>query len=182
VGTRARQAAFSINGGIAGLTGDGSEYWNRGFTAGGNGFFTISSYVMLGVRVSYNRWTPDDDMLVGDLGYAGIDWEVSGSRSAVEIAPSLRFLAPASEASPVTFFAQIGVGLYIMDAETAITASYAGRTETYTGKRSEDRIGVTFGAGIDIGYIEILPLYTVVATDEESTGYYSISAGAVFSF
>jgi hypothetical protein len=180
--TIARQITVSINGGPAVLTGDGSKFWNPGFDVGLNGFYRVTPHVLCGVRFSYSRWTPDEDELTGNFGYSGIYMNVSGSQAVVEIVPALRLLAPLGEESPFNFFVQAGVGLYLTSEKTTIEAAYAGQTETFEDERSENKVGMSFGAGINIGYFEILPLYTIVATDEESTRYYSINAGAVFSF
>lgn len=180
--TNAQRIAVSIDGGPAGLIGDGSELWNWGFNVGLNGFYRVTPNILCGARISYDRWTPDEDELVGNFGYAGIRMNVSGSQSVVEIAPAFRFLAPASEKSSVTVFGQIGVGLYLTREKTTIQAAYAGQTETFEDERSENKVGMSFGAGINISYFEILPLYTIVATAEEQTRYYSINAGAAFSF
>lgn len=181
-GVHALEGTLSMGGGVAGLTGDGNEYWNVGFTAGGHALFRITPYVMAGGRISYGRWGPDEEALVGELGHPGIAWDVAGSRTAVEIAPVVRFLAPTGEESSFKLFAQIGAGLYILNSETTVTASYAGQTETFADETSENKIGMSIGAGIDIGYFEILPLFTIVATEGASAGYYSIQAGAAFSY
>jgi hypothetical protein len=182
-GVHALQGTFGMGGGLAGLTGDGNGYWNLGFTAGGHALFRITPRVMAGGRISYCRWGPDEKTFVGELGYPGIAWEVNGSRTAVEIAPVVRFLASARDASRFQLFAQIGAGLYILNSETTITASYAGGTETFADEgTSENKIGMSVGVGIGISYFEILPLFTIVATEGASAGYYAIHAGAAFTF
>lgn len=181
--TIAREIDISINGGLADLTGYGSGFWNFGFAGGLNGFFRATPKVLCGIRFSYSRWTPDEDELTGDFGYAGIDMSVSGSQSVVEIGPALRLLAPVGEGSPITVFGQVGAGLYLVRGNITIEAAYAGRTETFEYyDRSENTVGASFGAGVTIGWFQILTLYTIVATEEESTRYYSINAGAAFSF
>ncbi len=182
-GVHALQGTLGMGGGITGLTGDGNEYWNAGFAAGGHALFRITPYVMAGGRISYGRWGPDEKTLVGELHYPGIVWEVTGSRTVVEIAPVVRLLAPTGERSRFRLFAEIGAGLYILNSETTIMVSYAGETETFADEEtSENKIGMSFGAGIDISYFEILPLFTIVATEGASAGYYSIHAGVAFTF
>ena len=173
---------MSVTGGVAGLTGDGSEYWKPGFTAGGNGFVRVTTHILMGVRISYSRWTPAEKTIFKDFGYPDIKRDISGSRSTVEIAPSVRFLAPMKDAFPFEVFAHIAAGLYIIDEETTITVSFANQVDTYTDGESDKRIGVSLGVGVDIGYIEILPMITVLPGEGKPNGYYSISAGAEFSF
>jgi hypothetical protein len=181
-GANAEGGIASVNGGISGLTGDGSEYWNIGFTGGVNGFYQFTPYVLFGGRISYSRWTPDEDKLISDLPYTDIEWDISGSLSSIEIAPSLRLLVPMNEETPVRPFAQLGVGLYLLSADANIEATYLGDTYNFSSEESENKVGVSFGAGVDIKFIEILPMYTIVATEGESTKYYSINVGAAFPF
>lgn len=182
-GAHALSGTVGVSVGPTGLTGDGNDYWRVGFSAGGTILLRITPYLMAGAHASYARFGPDEETLVGDLGYAGIRWDIDGFRSVTAIMPVVRFVAPAKAESIFRPFAQIAAGLCLLRGETTITASYAGITETFTEDEiSETKFGVCFGAGFDIGRFELLPRYTVVATEGASAGYYAIHAGAVFPF
>jgi hypothetical protein len=176
-----RRVSAGISGGLGFLSGTGSELWSTGLRIGAHGFFRIAPFASIGGCFSYNRWTPDEDALIGDLDYPEFDWDVSGSLSIIEIAPAVRLFALPEE-MPVQAFLQLGVGLYLIDAETTIDVSYAGESERFDDERSENKVGMSLGVGMSYRFFEILPSFTIAATEDGSTTYYSISAGASFAF
>ena len=177
----AQQMFYSVNIGISKATGDGSEDWNLGLCIGGNGFYPVNSNISIGGRIAYNRWTPNIDRI--EENEPSITWDASGSATIIEIVPSLRLTASASETQNVNFFGQFGTGVFLLNMDAKITGTDNGETyDLSAANQSESKLGISLGGGLIIGKtgskrFEILPLYHIIFTEDESTKYYSINIG-----
>ena len=183
----AQEMSFSANGGISNPVGDGSEYWNLGVSIGGNLFRSVSPNFSFGGRVAYNRWTPDEDKLLESV--AGIDpgisWDISGSATIIELVPSIRLLAPMGENQSASIFGQLGLGYFLLNMNAEVKGSYLGTTHEVSMDESESEVGLSVGGGLAIGekgrtQFEILPLYHIIFTEDETTKYFSVSLGVIF--
>lgn len=178
---RARpKASFTFGGGISNPVGDGSQYWNTGFSIAMNGFGYLSKNILLGGHVAYHRWTPDENELLTLVPDIGIDWDISGKATILELVPSVRLLALQPNAQSINVFAQVGFGYYFVNLDATIKASYLGMTYQESIEESENKLGVTLGGGIILGRkggfsLEILPLYRIVFTGDGNTKYFSVS-------
>ena len=190
-----QEMSFGVNAGISKAVDD--VYWNLGFSVGGNVFYSVSPNFSLGGRIAYNRWAPNQDWFVGlhdrDIMYHlnyppsnQIYWNVSGSgRTIIEIVPSIRILAPTAENQSVNFFGQLGLGFFLINQDVTVYGSYMGSSCEVYDKDSENKPGLSIGGGLTIGKkgstcFEILPLYHIIFTKDETTKYFSVSAGVVF--
>ncbi len=183
----AQEMSFSANGGISKPVGDGSEYWNLGFSVGGNGFYPVSPNISIGGRIAYNKWTPDEDEIIKSVSAIdpGIKWDISGSATIIEIIPSLRVLASPFINQSVNLFGQLGLGLFLFNLESKVKGTYMGSTYDVSIDDSETKVGISIGGGLTIGekgnaQFEILPLYHIIFTEDESTKYFSVNIGVLF--
>lgn len=177
---------FGLGGGISKATGDGSEYWNMGFNVNGEGFINISPNLLVGGRVAYNRWTPNQDELKKELAdFSDIAVDISGAATIIELVPTVRFVAAAGANQNAQVFGQFGAGYYLMNMKADISASFMGETVTETVDDSENKFGINLGAGVILGAagktkFSVYPMYNIVFTDEESTKYFTVNVGVVF--
>jgi len=165
--------------------GTGSEYWNPGFSIGGNAFYPVAPSLAVGGRIAYNRWTPDEEALTAPFAGYGIDWDISGSASIVEFVPAIRIAPPTPPNQSINFFGQFGFGLFQMNFTARVRGTYAGQTVETFSEDSEMKTGFSLGGGITVGGgkrlgFEILPLYHIILTEGESTKYFSVAVGVVF--
>jgi len=102
----------SFTAGVSFPVGDGSEYWNTGFSLGINGFTSVSrnNSFLIGVHFAYNRWTPDEDELTKDHRSSG--WDVIGHLSIIEVVPSIRLLTKQDKTQDINLFGQLGFGIF----------------------------------------------------------------------
>jgi hypothetical protein len=172
---------FGLGGGISKALGDGSEYWNLGFVVFGDVFVAASENMLIGGHVAYNRWSPNEDELLGSYAsIPGLTTDISGSASIIEIVPSIR-LTTSGEGQSVKFFGQGGAGIYILKMEADASASYMGQTFSMSIDHSESKFGINVGAGLIINeIIEVYPMYNNVFTEGESTTYFSVNVGVLF--
>lgn len=177
---------FGLNGGISKARGEGSEYWELGFAGGGHAFLRMSPNVWIGGRAAYNRWTPDEEELTSGYGVAGVDFDISGEATVIELVPSVRVVLPGTRAQGLNFFAQAGAGWYQMDFEATVKASFLKTTVEETVEFSDEEWGVNFGGGLMFGgtglCFEIFPLYNIIFTEDESTEYFSVNAGFLIGY
>lgn len=175
---------FNIGGGFSNLTGDNGEYWKPGFYLSGSLFFPVSSIVSLGGYVTYHRWQPDEEEIIEPFSGYGIDIDITGAATFIEIAPSVRFKF--STAESFEFFIQTGGGISLMKLDIKAEAAYLWIHEEASISESDNRACLLFGGGIILGAkgrmrFELLTLYHIVFTEGgERTEYFS--AGLGFGF
>jgi hypothetical protein len=178
-----RRTMKSLGGGISLPSGEGSKYWNTGFTFYGDILFPLSSSTYLGGRVAYNRWTPDANELASELvgytGNSGLRLDVSGAATIFEITPSLRFVSSSAANPSFKFFTHIGIGIYILnlEAEGKLTPEGGYNYVDFSLDESKTKFGLNFGLGVVLDIVTIYPLYNIVFTEDESTKYFSIILG-----
>ncbi len=182
--SNAQNLSFTAGGGITTFTGDGSEYWNMGFHLAGQGFFALTPNILIGGRIAYNRFSPDQDQFINEFDFGGVDISVSGSGSVVELLPSVRFQTAVSSDQSVVVFGQGGLGLYMASLDATVKISYQNYNWEETVGDSSSDFGFCFGGGIGFAAsenlkVEILPLYHIIPGDGGATNYFSVSASIV---
>lgn len=188
---------FGIGTGISKTLGDGSEYWNIGLNANGNLFYSLLDNVSIGGRIAYNRWGANKEKVMSELRSSSpSDYSIggiSGSINIIEISPNIKFLTTQREHQQVQFFAQAGIGYYIMNGKAQYDYSYknssSGNSYSREGnvfiEMEDNKIGLNIGAGIIINSypnmsFEINPVYHMIFTEEESTKYFTVNVGIIF--
>lgn len=183
----AQGLTIDIDGGVSQPVGVEVSHWNTGFDFGTNIFLWPVDRLGLGLRVGYDRWTPNKAKFTQDEG-ALLNSDVSGSTSIIEVLPSAR-LTTAFKSSPINFFGQIGTGIYAIQAESNVTGLVSGALSTVKIDNGEwiGRWGFQIGPGISIGAarfltIDIFPLYNVVFNGNVVFQYFIGNAGISFKF
>ncbi len=176
--------SFTAGGGISSFTGEGSEYWNMGFHLAGQGFFALTPNILVGGRVAYNRVTPDQGEYAREFDYPGLDVTVTGSGSIIELLPTVRLHTPVSPDQKISVFGQAGLGMYFATLTADMRISYAGTSWEESVSESGNDFGMCFGGGIGFAAsdnlrLELLPLYHIIFSEEESTKYFSIGISVV---
>ncbi len=177
----AQGVKLSLIGGVAKEVGPEHEDFNWGFTVGGNFFFFVDDNILLGLRATYSRFTPDESEFtesVSDL-FGG---KVSGDAFVVEIIPSLR-LTTRYPMSGINLFGQVGAGVFILNTEVTVTSGDGdGSTvEEVFGEGTIGRFGFNVGAGITFGNpefisVDLYPMFNLVFLGEgDSFRYFSFN-------
>ncbi|MDZ7373994.1 MAG: porin family protein [candidate division KSB1 bacterium] len=185
-----RLLSFLPYAGLGKATGEGSEYWKMGFTIGGGVLYPIAPNIQIGGRVGFVRFSPNEDKLTEDirdeLGIPSgeLDIDLSGSffRS-LEFMGLVRVSSVPAQSGGPSFFGQAGFGYCSLAAKTKTKVTYQGLTFTEEAEDSEGQPGISLGAGIRFGKgvaVEIMPAYTVIFTEDESTKYFTVTVGAIF--
>jgi len=184
------QTIIGLGGGISKATGDGSEFWKMGFNINGELFQRVSENVLIGGRLTYNRWNPDEEALENEVrnefpGFSDLIFDISGSLSIIEVIPTLRLVSSVDREQQVQLFVQMGAGYYNLRSAGQVTVSYMGKSVTQSMDASESDFGFDFGAGIIVGgaghtRVSVYPMYSIVLTEGESTKYFVINLGITF--
>jgi hypothetical protein len=176
---------IDIDGGVSQPVGTEMTHWKTGFDFGTNVFVWPISRLGFGLRVGYDRWTPDPAKFTDALGTL-LNSDITGSTSIVEIIPSLR-IATGYKSSGINFFGQVGTGIYAIRAESNVTGLVAGLLSTTKIDNGEwiGRWGFQMGPGISIGAadyltVDIFPLYNVVFNGNHVFQYFIGNAGISF--
>jgi hypothetical protein len=147
---------ISLNAGLAEAIGEGTGHLNIGLSLGGNAFFKVSPSILLGGRMAYNIWT-----IEGNDEYVSV----------TEFIPSVRILSKKTRSKRINLFAQLGLGYFVWDS------SYG---------YSDSEYGLDMGLGLTIGRkrsnvsLEILTLFNIIFTEDESFKYLSLIVGPSF--
>ena len=156
-----------------------------GFNIGGEFFQKTSDNILIGGRVAYNKWSPDEDEIKSELSsYSDLGLDISASASIIELVPTIRFIS-SNPGQQVQVFGQFGFGYYILKMDVDVSGSYMGYTASGSEEESENKFGMNFGAGIVFGdsgntKFSIYPMYNIVFTEEESTKYFTLNVGILF--
>jgi len=175
VGVASAQVELGVGGGISKLTGDGNEMFKLGFNGRVTAFKSMGENLQVGVMGAYNMFSVDEDEFVGMMAgmgadLSGIDYDFSGSVSVIEILPSVRyFMSP-------QFFLQAGGGLYMNKTSMEFEANINGMPYEMKEDESESNVGVSLGAGFNMGNIGIAAFYNIIFTEDESTKYFTVNA------
>ena len=96
-----QKISFSAKGGVSKAVGKGNENWNLGLSVGSNIFFYLNQNIVLGGRLAYNRWTPNEKLLTSAYNDVILVWNISGSASFLEIVPSIRILTSIADTKSI---------------------------------------------------------------------------------
>lgn len=174
--------SFWVHGGISKAVGNGSEYWKLGHSFGGTLLFRITSNFLFGGRVALNKWAPNESELTKEYRGLGIDWNVTGSASILEVVPTIRIVLVTSEAKDFNVFYQLGMGLFRLNLDVTAEAYYSNQKLEMSIRDQDYRHGLSLGAGFTLGKrgsnrFEFLPLFHFVYTEGEQTRYFSVNVG-----
>lgn len=173
---------LTVDGGVSKIVGEEFAKWNWGFNVGGYGLIGLNDFVLLGIRVAYNRWTPDEEEFGTEVENL-VDPEVDGESWTLEILPTLR-ISTASNFG-VNLFAQGGAGLYLISNETSVTGTDtvgSGLIRENFGEDARGRFGFMAGAGLSFGNlrfasIDLIPTYHHVFLDGNDLQYFELNLG-----
>lgn len=180
------KTTLTIGAGVSNTSGSTNNYWKLGFAVGGNLFFKISPTVLVGARLAYNRWEPDETKLIKEFGAPGVDFEINGTAKVIEVVPSVRIMARTPERSRIKLFAQLGAGLYFINMKGILTTDWLIVLPADGIRLKKTRFGFNLGGGIILtersGFrLECLPQYHIILTKGDPTRYFSFTLGAVFT-
>ena len=183
----AQHLTIDVDGGLSQPVGTEMVHWNTGFDFGTNILLWPIDRLGIGLRVGYDRWTPNKAKFTDDVGTL-LNTDVTGSTSIIEIIPSAR-LATAYKSSAINFFGQVGMGLYAIQAQSNVTGLLGGEPSTVKIDNGEwvGRWGFQIGPGVSFGSaqfltIDIFPLYNVVFNGNVVFQYFIGNIGISFKF
>lgn len=184
--SHAQQLKLDLVGAVSKEVGPEHEYFNWGFSVGGDIFFFLNNNLLLGLRATYSRFTPDESEFTESVD-ALFSGEVSGDAFVVEIVPSLR-LTTNYPMSNINIFAQAGAGLFILNNEIIVSGNGEGDVpvEEVFGEGTSGNFGFNVGGGLTFGnpqYISIdfYPLFNMVFLGEgDSFRYFSFNLSLGF--
>ncbi len=151
-----------------------NKYWSPSYLGGASIFAYLTNDLLIGLRLNYNHWLADQDALAKDFPEAALIGEMKGEVHIIDIEPSVRYII-FDEYRKSNIFLQLGGGYinvkgnFKVDPVANLPVSYQ-----YT------KTGVSGGIGIKGGFIEILPLYNIIFSDQSPTHYLSINIGVTF--
>jgi hypothetical protein len=156
------------------------KYWKPGLSLGINLMFPVHPNVLVGGRLSYHRWTPENDP-----GLVGANWIAEGSMSLFEVYPSVRLTTSVMNPGPVAFYVQVGGGFAYADnnASLYIEPVVPDPQGWYVDLiDSQMRPGISVGAGMATrtrGRLrgEVLLLYNEMFTRDESLKFVTLNIG-----
>ena len=162
-----------------------SDYWKMGFNFGGGFAFPFTPSLSFITIVDYSRFAFDEEKLLENFGFLGYGIEIKvGSASIVTVTENLKAsFNPGSNAISPYFIG--GMGLFsVSTSEVKVSVPSYGISETIKGQ-SESAFALQFGFGIDIPTDETTKIfieckYCIGFTEEESTHFFPIRAGASF--
>jgi hypothetical protein len=158
----AGEKAGSLNLGRNIAQGEGSAYWNNGFTFGGNVFGHKNPHVFYGLRMAYSHRR--HNLLPGSIGI-------------FELVPSVRIISTSQ--SFLNIFGHFGLGYHRSEfgAGQSSSSGYWNLSDT------RNTLGLSVGGGVLIGRsnkvrLEIFPLLSLlVDNDQIFNNYYTINIG-----
>lgn len=180
----AQGVKLSLIGAVSKEVGPEHERFNWGFSVGGDFFFYVDDNILLGLRSTYSRFTPDESEFVESVGDL-FEGNVSGDAFVVEIIPSLR-LTTRYSMSNINLFAQIGAGVFILNNDVTVTGESDEDGETSVvqevfGEGTQGRFGFNVGLGITFGNpefitVDLYPMFNLVFLgDGDSFRYFTIN-------
>jgi|GEM_PF-2137589 len=188
----AQNVGFIPNAGICKTFGDKGDLWNLGFSVGANLFYPTQKILSFGVRMAYHSMTPNGEEIMKLGAQPSLDYKIestSGSFSIYEIVPSLQIATSSFYDDPTVRLAfQLGGGIFVLN-QSEISARgvhyspYGGSLTSTVSLNdvTETKPGVQFGIELSIKRkLAILPLYSMVFTDEQSTSFVSVCLGYIF--
>lgn len=176
---------YGLNIGTSKLVGDGSKYYKIGFDINGYLLQKVSEDMYLGLRASYNRWSPNEDEIEDEFDIPGLDIDISGSASIIEIIPTIRIVPAFLRTGQTQFYGQLGAGYYKLYMDTEIYGSLMGYSSTSSIDESKSNFGIDFGPGVIINItkntkITLSSMYKIIYGEKESTNYFTINLGILF--
>jgi len=115
----------------------------------------------------------------------GIEWNISGSATIVDIAPIVRGLIPVGESKNINLFVQGGAGLFIVNLKAKVGGRYLWYYLEIPVEESENKFGLLIGGGLIISKgrivnFEVFPLYHITFGEDKNSYYFTINLGIGF--
>ena len=140
----------------------GSEYWNGGFSLGGNVFWYKNPHIFYGIRIAYSTRSSN---------------QYSRNISIFEAVPSIRIASMSKD--PLNIFGQFGLGYY----RSQFNGQQFLGTEYWNFYETRNSLGFSFGGGLLMGLskkigLEIFPLFSFLAhSNPFFNNYFTINIG-----
>ena len=177
---------LSIGSGISKAMGSGSEDWNLGFNINGDYFYNISKRISIGGHLAYNKWNIKGSEIARELfGDSDTDFNVKGSKSMIEVLPSIKITPFLVQNSLSRLFIQSGIGYYFVNSEMKISYLLLGQPGEIKMGGKDDKIGIDIGVGLKIGNNDkinfaVCPIYNIIFVDDEKVEYLSLNVRVIF--
>ena len=149
--------SLGIEGGISTVVGYSyGDYFDAGYSIGGNLFYPVHTNIALGGSVRYQSWKAND---------RPHQWtRADGSASVLEIVPAVRFMTSCEKLEPAVLFIQLGAGYASLDSD-AVSWSIPDLPEDPVGPEepiigSQGNTVLSIGAGISLCSIICSPAMT----------------------
>jgi hypothetical protein len=167
--------AFGANVGYGLPMGDFKDAYDGGLTVGASGCYMFTGKYGLEVAAEWSKFPANDDLVSLLEILSGEDVEANFQFMPVMV----DFVAMFPMNGPVTPYLKGGLGMYFETAELEI----AGEKDS----ESENDFGFNLGGGVKIPVAETTAIdigarFHNVMTEDESTQYFTISAGVGFMF
>lgn len=167
-----------------------------GITYGATFYYSVSSHLLIGCKLGFNRWTPQEY----PYGH-GVHLDWTGSAKLYEIVPMIRLTSGYDMNKVISVFLQLGTGIYVVDSNARVLTTIAGQDlPAYAWHiiESQTQPGLSAGAGLtgtitNNWALEFQFQYNYVFTDnktiydlvhyipeEMSTEYYTFSFGLIY--
>jgi hypothetical protein len=181
-----RYVFVGFDGGFSWALGEGSDLWEKGATAGLNLFYPLTSYLFLGGRAAFGRWTLNRCQAAQALippGATVLSTESDGEFSIFELTPVVRLSKDRFVWERLAGFVQLGGGLYYIKFDAASIVQYSAggtsRTVEAASDGSDYRGGLNVGAGLSFtvskdSRLDIYPVYNVIFEEGDTTEYISL--------
>ena len=161
-----QKLSYGLNGGISIPQGDGSDYWKLGYSINGGASYRITPYFSLNMRAAYNRWKQDEG------GF--------GNFTILEFIPAIQIYPLRNDNQTLRPFIHGGLGVYYLDFKLKTSGYWI-----YEESDNDTRPGTSMGIGTQYSLsnsisLEFLSLYHIIFTKDDTTQYFSLSAGLWF--
>lgn len=150
----------------------------------GSVFAKVHKRLLLGLRLEYSHWLGDQYALTGDYPQT-YEWAViKAGADIIEVSPVARYIL-FSEYRKSNAFLQVGVGYYHIHGSYNLSGEYYDNKNNiiYINPNNSwnySKAGISVGCGIKAGFVEILPLYNIIFTNQSCTQYLTLNVGLDF--
>lgn len=174
------ELSLGIDGEVSTVVGRSyGEYFDAGYSIGGNLFYPIHKNIALGGSIRYHSWKADS---------RPYQWtRADGSASVLEIVPSVRLQTSSEKLEPAVLFLQLGAGYASIDSDAIswmipdLPEYPVGPEEPVIGSQGNTVLSIGAGISVDTGFgfeLEFLPMFDYLFTEDDALMYISVNLGA----
>ena len=175
----AADLSLGIEGGISTVVGRSyGDYFDAGYSFGGNLFYPVHPNIALGGSVRSHSWKANS---------RPYQWTCAdGSASVLEIMPAVRFQTSCEKLEPAVLFMQLGAGYASLDSDAVswmipdLPEDPVGPEEPVIGSQGNTVLSIGAGISVDTGFgfeIEFLPVFDYMFTEDDALMYLSADLG-----